>query len=140
MFVHRDVGNNSLLAKKFKVLNQPIVSQVQHLLSSDRERLLQRSQLRRQDYKKYTWPKKEEEEDATTEHKKNHDEEIFDDNDFYAQLLHELIDSRISVDGEGDDPILAASAQWAKLRELQRQNRQKRANVDRKASKGRKIR
>ncbi|CAG8767245.1 17640_t:CDS:2, partial [Gigaspora rosea] len=74
------------------------------------------------------------ESDAKTydEHLSNYDTEIFDDTDFYQQLLRELIESR-TIDT--DDPV-ALGLRWATLR----QTKQKKKNVDTKASKGRRLR
>lgn len=65
-------------------------------------------------------------------HLADHDAEIFDDNDFYQQLLKELIESRMV---DTDDPI-ALGMRWAALK----QNKQKKKTVDTRASKGRRLR
>jgi protein AATF/BFR2 len=56
------------------------------------------------------------------------DEEVFDDTDFYQQLLRDVIDARGGVTGRAED--------WMTV---QRQKKAKKT-VDTKASKGRKIR
>ncbi|CAG8681804.1 1399_t:CDS:2 [Cetraspora pellucida] len=66
------------------------------------------------------------------EHLTNYDLEIFDDTDFYQQLLRELIESRMI---DNDDPV-ALGLRWATLK----QTKQKKKNVDTKASKGRRVR
>lgn len=71
---------------------------------------------------------------APDDHLTHYDPEIFDDTDFYGQLLRELIESRM-VDAT-DDPA-AAGMQWAALR--QGKERRKKL-VDTKASKGRRLR
>ena len=65
-------------------------------------------------------------------HLENHDAEIFDDTDFYQNLIRELIESRMVDAG---DPI-AAGIQWAAVRKT----KQKKAVVDTRASKGRRLR
>jgi protein AATF/BFR2 len=59
------------------------------------------------------------------------DMEIFDDGDYYQQLLKEFIDSRMNESGE-------MSSRLEQLKQLQKKKSKK--NVDTKASKGRKIR
>ncbi|KAI9331951.1 apoptosis-antagonizing transcription factor [Obelidium mucronatum] len=72
---------------------------------------------------------------ASDSHLSNFDEQVFDDGDFYQQLLKELIEGRLL---ETDDPTLL-SMKWAELKTLQSQTKKKKT-VDTKASKGRKIR
>ncbi|KIY70780.1 TRAUB-domain-containing protein [Cylindrobasidium torrendii FP15055 ss-10] len=57
-----------------------------------------------------------------------HDTHIFDDTDFYQQLLRDVIDSKSGSGGAGEDWLLAQKQRKAKKK------------VDTKASKGRKIR
>jgi protein AATF/BFR2 len=133
---NRKVQTTTGIQKQFKAVNQSIVSQFEQLLA-DKERLIKRTQLKRSDYKslgKQEVEKKEEEEHVD-QHLANYDPEIFDDTDFYQQLLKELIESRMS---ETDDPI-ALSMKWATFKALQQKNKKKKV-VDTKASKGRKIR
>ncbi|KAJ3357512.1 Riboflavin synthase alpha chain [Entophlyctis luteolus] len=68
-------------------------------------------------------------------HLNNFDDEVFDDGDFYQQLLKELIEVRLL---ETDDPM-ELGMKWAELKQLQSKTKKKR-DVDTKASKGRKIR
>ena len=56
-----------------------------------------------------------------------HDSEVFDDTDFYQQLLRDVIDTRNEGSGSQD---------WIKAQK----ERKKKKVVDTKASKGRKIR
>ncbi|KAF9161503.1 hypothetical protein DFQ26_004496 [Actinomortierella ambigua] len=111
---------------------------------ADEERLLKRTQLKRSEYHILGKPLKEtdDDEDPSVEktpdtgrldaHLSNHDEEIFDDTDFYQQLLRELIESRMV---DNDDPT-AMGMRWAALR----QSKQSKKAVDTKASKGRRLR
>jgi protein AATF/BFR2 len=69
---------------------------------------------------------------AKDRHLKDYDEEIFDDQDFYNQLLRELIDRKSSC---LSDPI-ELSRRSIELQKLRANNKRK---VDTKASKGRKI-
>lgn len=64
---------------------------------------------------------------------KDYDEEIFDDQDFYNQLMRELIDRQTS---NVLDPVELAR----KSIELQNLRNKTKKKVDTKASKGRKIR
>ncbi|CAG8439675.1 6486_t:CDS:2 [Diversispora eburnea] len=63
------------LNKKFKTINQGVNTQIEQLLN-DRERLIKRTQLKRNSDKIFG-------------------KEIFDDSDFYQQLLREFIESRM---------------------------------------------
>jgi protein AATF/BFR2 len=66
-------------------------------------------------------------------HLKDYDAELFDDQDFYNQLLRELIERKTN---SVSDPI-ELSRRAIELQKLRAQNKRK---VDTKASKGRKIR
>ncbi|KAJ3123128.1 GTP-binding protein Rho1 [Nowakowskiella sp. JEL0407] len=147
------VVGTAVAAKKFKAVNLSITSQIDTILS-DRERLLKRTRLKRSEYRvlgmsedKAEVPEERNnagDDDAVPPpkarhidaHLKDYDVEVFDDTDFYHQLLKELIESKVS---DIDDPI-AMSVKWAQLKKLQQQSKKQRANVDRKASKGRKLR
>ncbi|KAG0281490.1 hypothetical protein BGZ95_003145 [Linnemannia exigua] len=131
------------LNKKFKAMNQGIMTQISQTMA-DKERLLKRTQLKRAEYHILgTAPEiKEGDENDKTEktpevskldsHLSNHDEEIFDDGDFYQQLLRELIESRMV---DNDDPT-AMGMRWAALR----QTKQTKKQIDTKGSKGRRLR
>ncbi|KAG2178201.1 hypothetical protein INT43_003454 [Umbelopsis isabellina] len=121
------------LNKKFKAFDQNIMTQVDTILG-DGDRLIKRTQLKRTEYQPLgrEIPSKEESKDGVDEHLADHDAEIFDDNDFYQQLLKELIESRMV---DTDDPI-ALGMRWAALK----QNKQKKKVVDTRASKGRRLR
>ncbi|XP_041367848.1 protein AATF-like [Gigantopelta aegis] len=132
-------------SKSFGAFDQSVMKQVQQILS-DRDRLVKRTQLKRSAYRVLGNVEKREEEierhtaadesseaAPTRDHLKDYDEEIFDDDDFYHQLLRELIERKTS---EINDPV-EVSRRWLAVQKLR--NRVKK-NVDRKASKGRKIR
>ncbi|KAI8806838.1 apoptosis-antagonizing transcription factor [Cladochytrium replicatum] len=126
--------------KKFKAVDVGVSEQIRRVMS-DRDRILKRTRLRRGDYK--VLGKKEEGGDgdfvggAVDARLADYDNEIFDDTDFYEQLLKEFIDSRMT---DVDDP-LAISMKWAQLRRAQKRRKKKHGvEVDTKASKGRKVR
>ncbi|KAF9200296.1 hypothetical protein BGZ49_009482 [Haplosporangium sp. Z 27] len=131
------------LNKKFKAMNQGIMTQISQTMA-DKERLVKRTQLKRSEYHILgTAPEiKEDDNDDKTEktpvvskldaHLSNHDEEVFEDTDFYQQLLRELIESRMV---DNDDPT-AMGMRWAALR----QTKQTKKQVDTKGSKGRRLR
>jgi protein AATF/BFR2 len=88
---------------------------------NDKERLVKRTQLVRNKTLGFGFPTKEE-----------YDENIFDDTDFYQQLLREFIDSKLD---KANDPMAIAMRYQA-----MKNSKARNTNVDRKASKGRKIR
>lgn len=107
----------------------------------DKERLIKRTQLKRSLYS--ICGNRNEEidgennetlkiDDLKDRHLKDHDEEIFDDQDFYNQLMRELIDRQTS---SVLDPV-ELSRKSIELQKLRNKNKKK---VDTKASKGRKI-
>lgn len=111
----------------------------------DKDRIIKRTQLKRSmlsilgkenDEDDDDESKKNETYDKTSlrdRHLKDYDEEIFDDQDFYNQLVRELIDRRSA---NVADPIELARKS-IELNQLRLKNKKK---VDTKASKGRKIR
>ncbi|CAG8605614.1 2205_t:CDS:10 [Ambispora gerdemannii] len=130
------------LNKKFKAINQSVNNQIEQVLH-DHERLVKRTQLMRGDYKilgkqQQTEPSRSVSSasnmniEGQDDHLSNYDPEIFDDTDFYQQLLRELIENRMI---DTDDPI-AIGMRWAALK----QTKQKKKQVDNKASKGRRLR
>ncbi|PIA15908.1 TRAUB-domain-containing protein [Coemansia reversa NRRL 1564] len=128
----------TLALKKFKAVNQGIVHQVNQAMASS-DRLIERTQLKRTEYKvigkaetkHVPEPPSPAQVDA---HLKDTDPEIFDDEDFYKQLLRELIESRMV---DSNDPMGGLGVRWAAV--SQRSDTKKR-KVDTKASKGRKVR
>ncbi|KAM0750874.1 TRAUB-domain-containing protein [Meredithblackwellia eburnea MCA 4105] len=109
--------------------SQNALAQIDHALSQgERERLVKRTRLRRDEEGPKTLGKM----DVTLEgEKEKPDEEVFDDGDFYQQMLRDLVESRML---DLDDPTMAslrmASARGKKVKKV----------VDTRASKGRKIR
>ncbi|CAL8255374.1 unnamed protein product [Merluccius merluccius] len=146
-------------SKGFGAFERNIVTQVEQVLL-DKERLLRRTQTRRTEYrvlgKKETSSAappdepaappedgKDGEEAASGEeqllkanrHLKDLDEDIFDDDDFYHQLLRELIERKTSTADPNDQ--VAMGRQWLAIQKLRSKIKKR---VDTKASKGRKVR
>ncbi|GAA6017407.1 hypothetical protein JCM11491_006647 [Sporobolomyces phaffii] len=125
-------------SKKFKAINQNSMAQIDHSLSSsERERLIKRTRVRRGEGKvvgggKGLVPLEGEADAAVAGEKgKEIDEECFDDNDFYQQLLREVVESRmLDLDDATMNTLRLASARGKKVKK----------QVDTRASKGRKIR
>ncbi|KAJ1956384.1 rRNA-processing protein bfr2, partial [Linderina pennispora] len=121
-------------SKKFKAVNQGIMHQISQALASE-ERLVERTQLKRTEYKIIGQSDTSEKPAAVADaHLKDRNPEIFDDTDFYQQLLRELIESRMV---DSNDPTASLGVQWAAVKQ---QSKSKKRNVDTKASKGRKVR
>ncbi|KAI0741470.1 apoptosis-antagonizing transcription factor [Daedaleopsis nitida] len=104
-----------------------IVSLIDELLRSDGKKLLDRTRKRKDKHIRIgqTEREDEDEEDGV-------DVEVFDDTDYYQQLLRDVIAARGGSDGQGGDQ------QW----QIQQQERKakRKKTVDTKASKGRKLR
>lgn len=62
-----------------------------------------------------------------------YDPEIFDDTDFYTRALEEVLKAKVSL----SDDMTDVSRKWIEIQNLRRKAKKK---VDKKASKGRKIR
>ncbi|KAL7834451.1 hypothetical protein SRHO_G00286980 [Serrasalmus rhombeus] len=134
--------------KGFGAFERNILTQVEQVLM-DKERLLKRTQTRRSDYRVLGKPEptapNTQSNTADPEasdlplkantHLKDLDEEIFDDDDFYHQLLRELIERKTSAADPNDQ--VAMGRQWLAIQKLRSKIKKK---VDTKASKGRKIR
>lgn len=135
--------------KGFGAFERNILTQVEQVLM-DKERLLKRTQTQRSEYRvlgKVEAPALTSE-NAPTEggeaegqqlksntHLKDLDEDVFDDDDFYHQLLRELIDRKTSAADPNDQ--VAMGRQWLAIQKLRSKIKKK---VDTKASKGRKVR
>ncbi|KAJ8658563.1 hypothetical protein O0I10_005603 [Lichtheimia ornata] len=126
------VASSARLNKKFKAFDQNVMTQIDNIMN-DKDRLIRRTQLQRNDYKilgKKEQDEEDEKEAALPEeeggrkadrHLMTYDEEIFDDNDFYQQLLRELIDARMV---DTDDPI-ANGMRWAARKSMENQKKKK---------------
>lgn len=135
-------------SKGFGAFDRNILIQVEQVLM-DKDRLLRRTQTRRSEYRvlgklEATAPVPETttaEGEGTEQvlkantHLKDLDEEIFDDDDFYHQLLRELIERKTSAADPNDQ--VAMGRQWLAIQKLRSKIKKK---VDTKASKGRKVR
>ncbi|KAM4760456.1 protein AATF [Cyanocitta cristata] len=136
------------MGKGFGAFERSVLAQIDHVLM-DRERLLRRTQTRRS---VYTVLGKQEQQPPpapqpgpensevlppsdSNRHLKDIDEEIFDDDDFYHQLLRELIERKTTSLDPNDQ--VAMGRQWLAIQKLRSKIKKK---VDRKASKGRRIR
>ncbi|KAL7397088.1 hypothetical protein ABVT39_016727 [Epinephelus coioides] len=135
-------------SKGFGAFDRNILTQVEQVLL-DNERLVRRTQTRRSEYRvlgkpeasavtSETAPADGEEAEPQLKantHLKDLDEDIFDDDDFYHQLLRELIERRTSAADPNDQ--VAMGRQWLAIQKLRSKIKKK---VDTKASKGRKVR
>ncbi|XP_049910550.1 protein AATF [Epinephelus moara] len=135
-------------SKGFGAFDRNILTQVEQVLL-DNERLVRRTQTRRSEYRvlgkpeasavtSETAPADGEEVEPQLKantHLKDLDEDIFDDDDFYHQLLRELIERRTSAADPNDQ--VAMGRQWLAIQKLRSKIKKK---VDTKASKGRKVR
>lgn len=124
------------LASAANLKNAPtntILQQISYILS-DRDKLIHRTQFKRSEYDIVGYVKPEINND-TTKSRKDDDEyisEIFDDTDFYHQLLRELIECKSA---DISDPV-QLSRQWIALQQMRSKMKRK---VDTKATKGRRI-
>ncbi|KAJ2835797.1 rRNA-processing protein bfr2, partial [Coemansia sp. 'formosensis'] len=134
------ISSSVTATKKFKAVNQGIMHQIGQALAG-KDRLIERTQLKRAEYKIIGKVEEKEGNDeskhssaAVDAHLKDRDVEIFDDTDFYQQLLRELIESRMV---DSNDPTSSLGVRWAAVKQ---QSRSKKRTMDNKSSKGRKIR
>lgn len=115
-----------------------ILQQINYILS-DRNKLIRRTQLKRSEYDIIGYKQNEKSKETNNNHviadRKENDEyirEIFDDSDFYHQLLRELIECKSA---DISDPV-QLSRQWIALQQMRSKMKRK---VDTKATKGRRI-
>lgn len=133
-------------SKGFGAFDRNILTQVEQVLM-DRDRLVRRTQTQRSEYRilgkqeapALTCQIFAEGEEAQRQlkanaHLKDADEDVFDDDDFYHQLLRELIEHKTAAADPNDQ--VAAGRQWLTIQKLRSKIRKK---VDTKASKGRKV-
>ncbi|XP_064602198.1 protein AATF-like [Liolophura sinensis] len=140
------LATGKLKSKSFGAFELSALKQIEQIMA-DKDRLIKRTQLKRSVYKILGKEEKVENDsvmETSTEADipnqvskenptKTHDEEIFDDDDFYHQLLRELIERKTS---DVSDPV-TLSRQWLEIQRLRTKVKKK---VDTKASKGRKLR
>ncbi|XP_037324887.2 protein AATF [Pungitius pungitius] len=135
-------------SKGFGAFDRNILTQVEQVLM-DNERLVRRTQTRRSEYRvlgvkqdaaltcetiSAEGEELQQQLKANT-HLNDLDEEIFDDDDFYHQLLRDLIERKTSASDPNDQ--VAMGRQWLAIQKLRSKIKKK---VDTKASKGRKVR
>ncbi|EPY53467.1 traub family protein [Schizosaccharomyces cryophilus OY26] len=99
-------------SNKFKALNQNVVQQIDQTMLNKND-LIERSRFNRSENSR-----------------KDPDPELYDDTEFYQSLLKDFINSRLADSGRD------TNVRWVATK----QQKQKRENVDTKASKGRKLR
>jgi protein AATF/BFR2 len=134
-------------SRNFSTFEQSTVKQIEQILSN-RQRLIQRSQLKRSTYnilgqdfilqeqknfKGSVAVTNEAYLKADQEEAKEYSAEIYDDTDYYHQLLRELIERKSS---HITDPV-QLGRQWLELQKLRSKMKRK---IDTRATKGRKIR
>lgn len=132
--------------KGFGAFDRNILTQVEQVLL-DRDRLVRRTQTQRSEYRilgkreapaltpeTFTEGEAAEQQLKANAHLKDLDEDIFDDDDFYHQLLRELIEHKTTAADPNDQ--VAMGRQWLTIQKLRSRIRKK---VDTKASKGRKV-
>ncbi|XP_078039934.1 apoptosis antagonizing transcription factor [Augochlora pura] len=113
-----------------KDTNQTTLKQIEFALS-DKKKLQKRTQLKRSEYK--IIGKVDSVDDNEGRRVQEYDPEIYDDDDFYHQLLRDLIEHKSA---DVTDPI-QLSKQWIQLQNMRSKMKRK---VDTRATKGRKIR
>lgn len=115
----------------FEVAPVKVIEQIM----ANKERLIKRTQLRRSNYAILgKCADSGDDEQVQSTKADEYDCEIFDDDDFYHQLLRELIEEKTST--ESDTSAVALSRKWI---EIQRMRSKMKRKVDTRASKGRKI-
>ncbi|XP_043277774.1 protein AATF [Venturia canescens] len=112
-----------------KSSSQAIVKQIDFVLG-DKAKLVKRTQLKRSEYDILG---KEFPHDEDGRRTQEYDSEIYDDDDFYHQLLRELIEYKSS---DVTDPV-QLSKQWIALQNMRSKMKRK---IDTRATKGRRLR
>jgi protein AATF/BFR2 len=119
------LASHALLHKKFRTINTTILDQIEQIWN-DRSRLIRRTQqIRGKPYRILGKP--------SVRDLPNEDEEIFDDTDFYQQLLKEIIESKID---SSCDPATQAR-QWLLSKRFQEKQKKP---YEKKTTKGRQLR
>ena len=132
-------------SKKFKLVNQDINTQIDQILR-DRQRLVQRTRINRlrpSDVSNDVTADKPSAKKGKLNNENVYDAEIFDDTDFYGELLRELIDSgsagarggdngRDSLFGDGND----ANSELNRIKNLRKKSKRVNSNA---SNKGRRV-
>lgn len=113
-----------------KVSGQTTLKQIEFAMS-DISKLRKKTQLKRSEYN--IVGKSLPNEDSDSRRVQEYDVEIYDDDDFYHQLLRDLIEYKSS---DVTDPI-QLSKQWIQLQNMRKKIKRK---IDTRATKGRKVR
>lgn len=124
--------------------NTQVNSVIQHInfILEDKQKLVKRTQLKRSEYEilgkvkgdeKTEEPSEKAPQEQSSKSPEEYDTEIFDDDDFYHQLLRELIEFKSA----GITDPIQISRQWIQLQNLRSKMKRK---IDTRATKGRKIR
>jgi len=94
-----NISSGQIFNKQFKSMNKPISEQIDTLLM-DKDRSIKKSQLKRYPYKEFGNFNLSTKQNGTNENIEKHDKhlkdldpEIYDDTDFYQQLLKEILES-----------------------------------------------
>ncbi|XP_054707536.1 protein AATF-like isoform X2 [Uloborus diversus] len=131
------LSTGRMTQKSFMAFDNSALKQIEQILQ-DKNRLIKRTQLKRSLYRVLGKPEIEDSEESNRNDSskqdlllKDYDPEIFDDDDFYRQMLKDVIESK-SV---GIDPAVLR-----KQMEIQKIRNKMKRKVDTKASKGRKLR
>jgi len=125
-------GHMALADKKFKVINQSVVSQIQSMMKSPEE-LIKKTQLKRLDYtilgkrKSTSSENPDYVEDESTlaieGRKEEYDPEILDDTDFYQGLLRDIIQSGLEYNSTLENPELLEKAKVGKKKPRKKRDR-----------------
>ncbi|XP_003386173.1 PREDICTED: protein AATF-like [Amphimedon queenslandica] len=129
-------GKLTMKSYSYQSRQQSAVSNIEFALK-DQAKLRKRTQLKRTQQQLVTLGKRKREGGAERDsHLNDADEEIFNDEDFYHQLLRELIQSKTSFTDNDTDQV-SMGKKWLEIQSLRAKVKKK---VDTKASKGRKLR
>ncbi|XP_002158078.3 protein AATF isoform X1 [Hydra vulgaris] len=128
------LGSGKINTKNFSAFDKSTLQQINQVLT-DKERLVKRTQLKRTPYRILG---ENETADSSApvpdSHLKDYNEQIFDDNDFYHEMLKELIERKTNI---GSDDPTTLGRQWLEVQKLRKKIKRK---IDTRASKGRKVR
>merc|ERR1712080_608696 len=122
------VAAGNVNSKSFSSFETSTLKQIEQIMAN-KSRLVERTQLKRSSYE--IFGKSDVADDNETREK---DVEIFDDDDFYHQLLRELIEKKTANSGSDPNQL---GRQWLEIQKLRTRLKKK---VDTKATEGRKVR
>merc|ERR1740122_356044 len=122
------VAAGNVNSKSFSSFETSTLKQIDQIMAN-KPRLIERTQLKRSSYEIFGKSEVIDENEA-----REKDVEIFDDDDFYHQLLRELIEKKTANSGSDPNQL---GRQWLEIQKLRTRLKKK---VDTKATKGRKVR